>query len=101
MQLTLTSAVGQGEVPSSRARGRGQARKYRVTFQNETLAAAVADFIPDVKSGALLEAILQLPGVATSVARKSCKRKTEVRFIRNLYVSTFQKLSELHSLEGH
>ena len=39
-----------------------------MALQHVALAAAVADLVPDVEGGALLEAVEQHPGVPTRVA---------------------------------
>lgn len=43
-----------------------------MALQHVPLVAAVADLVPDVKSGALLHAVEQLAWISTGVARKGC-----------------------------
>lgn len=43
-----------------------------MALQHVSLVAAVADLVPDVKSGALLHAVEQLAWISTGVAWEGC-----------------------------
>lgn len=70
----LTSAEWQGEVPGGSSCGGGQAGEDSVPLQDEASCAAVADLVPNVEGGALLDTVLQAARISTRVARQNCRR---------------------------
>lgn len=75
LYILRTSAVGKREIPCSSTRWSGEAGQGGMTLQHIALAAAVANFVPDVERGPLLVAVEQLSRITTSVTGQSWRKR--------------------------